>query len=192
MKYRDFEKQIGLSMFSTEQAGRVLPSGEREQLNVQLSRWLVRGEIARLRRGLYVLQGKVIDEVVLSNYVYQPSYVSLETVLNLTGIMPDISAVVTAVTTLKPQRFETPQGIFVYSKIARELYFGYQLVVDNNSGLTYRIASPEKALFDYVYVRRIRDLSDTRISWELLNKSKLNELIKIYPAWVGKVIKKYV
>lgn len=181
--------KIGTSIFTAEQAGRILGSSH---VNISLSRWEKRGEISRLKRGLYVVANKPVDEQVIANYLYQPSYVSMETVLNQAGIIPDVSSVVTSVVTGKPRKFDTEMGNFAYSKVSRELFFGYELVNDVKSGQLMKVARPEKALLDYMYVRRVRRLDDTRIEWGNLRKTVLREMANIYPGWIRKEIKKYV
>ena len=189
MIYRDFLTKIGTSIFTAEQAGRILGSSH---ANITLSRWEKRGEIRRLKRGLYMINNKPVDEQVIANYLYQPSYVSMETVLNHAGIIPDVSGVITSVVTGKPRKFENGLGNFVYSKVSRELFFGYELVNDVKSGQLMKIARPEKALLDYMYVRRVRQLDEVRIEWDNLRKTVLMDMAKSYPNWIRKEIKNYV
>lgn len=179
---------IGTSIFTAEQAGRIMGS---RHVNMSLARWEKRGEIRRLKRGLYIVANKPTDELVVANYIYQPSYVSLETVLNHSGVMPDVSGVTTSVVTGKPRKFDNEMGNFVYSRVSRELFFGYELVRDVKSGILIMIATPEKALLDYMYVRRVRRLDDARIEWDNLRKTVLLDMARSYPPWVKNSVKKY-
>lgn len=189
MHYRNFLNNIGTYIFTAEQAGRILGS---RHANISLARWEKRGEISRLKRGLYVVANKPVDEQVIANYLYQPSYVSMETVLNHSGIIPDVSGVITSVVTGKPRKFGNEEGSFSYSRVSRHLFFGYELIRDIKSGLLMKIAIPEKALLDYMYVRRVRQLDEVRIEWENLRKTVLLDMAKSYPDWIRKEIKKYV
>lgn len=72
-----------------------------------LTNWLKKGYIARLKRDLYecvepVLESEIPD-FYIANRLYTPSYISLETALSLYNIIPEIAAQVTSVTT-KPGR----------------------------------------------------------------------------------------
>lgn len=189
MRYGDFVQQIGMPIFTVEQAERVLDG---EYINVVLSRWEKKGEITRLKRGLYLIEQMRVDELLIANYIYQPSYVSLETVLNQAGIIPDVAGVVTSIVTGRPRQYKNNQGIFSYSRVSKELYFGYELVPEPQSGLLMRLAKPEKALLDYVYVRRVRDLTDSRVEPDTLDMTTLRTMASEYPQWVRKVIKRYV
>ncbi len=192
MKIKDFLKQIQLPIFTAEQANRILPETEKAQANVQFSRWMKRGELRGLRRGLYMRVDRTIDEMVVANSLYQPSYISMETVLNTAGIMPDVSAEVTSITTGRPKKYITENGVFSYSKIARSLFFYEHLVESKIDGYMYKIASPEKALLDWMYVRRVHDLTSSRIGWNNLDGRQLIHLSKSYPNWVRKEIAQYV
>jgi len=50
------------------------------------------------------------------------------------------------------------------------------------------LAEPEKALLDWIYVRRVKSLEGERVDMSELNKKKLRSYVKIYPKWVRKVI----
>lgn len=133
---------------------------------------------------------KPINELVIAKYIYPSSYVSLETALNLAGIIPDVTAEITSIVTTRPRKYITDMGVFSYSKISPDLYFGFELQEENLN--YYAIATPEKALLDLVYVRRIRDLSDLRVEWQQLDVIKIHEYVSHYPMWVQKEVSKYV
>lgn len=180
---------IGMPIFTAEQAGRVVKG---EYANLSLNRWEKRGEIIRLKRGLYLRGDVQIDEMVIANYLYQPSYVSMETVLNQTGVIPDFAGTITSIVTGRPRNFANREGNFGYSRVRTELFFGYEMIKDVKSGLYIKIARPEKALLDYMYVRRVPKLDETRIEWEHLKKTVLLTMAKSYPNWVRKEIRRYV
>ena len=190
MKIRDFVKKMQLPLFTTAQAMRVVPEIEQKHLNIQLSRWIQSGQIARVKRGLYVVAEEQVDELVIANTICPSSYVSMETALNLAGIMPDITAEITSIVTGKPRKYQTGYGVFSYSKVQKDLFFGFNVHVVGKS--SYRLAIPEKALIDLIYVRRVRDLSELRVDWANLDKDLIVKILSKYPAWVGKEIKKYV
>jgi predicted transcriptional regulator of viral defense system len=86
-----------------------------------------------------------------SNVLYAPSYVSLEYVLSLYGLIPEKVAQVTAVTTRKTARFSNPIGSFSFRHVKRDLFFGYTDQKDEN-GAAVLVATPEKALLDKIYL----------------------------------------
>ena len=186
MKFKEFQKALSLPVFTTIQAQKIY-SGGPGALLIQLSRWAKRGELVRLKQGLYQFSDRLVDEFTLAGYLYSPSYISLETALNNQGIIPDISLNVTSVSPTTTKIIKTVRGNFLYSKIQPPFFFGWQTVKDA-SGFHYQIALPEKALLDWVYLRKIRDFTDQRIDWTKLNKQKLKKFSQAFPGWVKVVV----
>jgi hypothetical protein len=87
----------------------------------------------------------------ISNLIYSPSYVSLESALSYYGLIPEAVFSINSVSTRKTAVFKTPLAVFNYRKIKKSLFFGYILQKYNNK--SYKIASPEKAILDYFYHR---------------------------------------
>ena len=111
------------------------------------------GELIRLRRGLYVvnpeLSGKSINVPLCANHIYGPSYVSLHWALRWYGLIPEKVFRMTSVTSKPSKTFETPLGFFDYYKVDSEYFsIGIRMVTDD--GVSYLIASPEKALCDLI------------------------------------------
>lgn len=181
--------KIKTPFFSRNDVAKLFPKESKNHINTQLYRMVKRDDLVGVKRGYYLFQGSKVDEFFIANRLYTPSYISLESVLNITGIIPDITSVVTNVTTITSIKLSTPVGNFVYSKISEKLFFGYTSILDRQSGLYYDIASPEKALLDFIYIRRIQNLIDSRVDISNLNKEVLNKYSIYFPKWVRKVIK---
>jgi predicted transcriptional regulator of viral defense system len=171
-------------VFFRYQVERLFPNESRTLTNSQLSRWVEKKKLVRLRRELFLFPEVKIDEMVLANFIYRPSYISLESALNYYGIIPDVVQNVTSVSPVTTRTFRTGRGVFIYSKIMKNLYFGWQTVKDSKSDFEFSIAEPEKALLDYVYIRRIRDLTDQRIDFGVIDPKKLIKYSRIFPSWV--------
>ena len=103
------------------------------------------GFLKRLEKGKYVLTTKDVPTFQIAQFLYQPSYISLETALSFYGIMPQFPAEITSVTPKKPRVKVVDGFTYSYSKIAKSLFIGYT----KEGG--YLIALKEKALFDYLY-----------------------------------------
>jgi len=133
-------------------AGPVNPAGVRRQL----SRWTASGRLHQLRRGLYALappyQKVRPHPFLVANRMVRGSYVSLQSALAHYGLIPEYVAVTTGVTTVRPARWETPLGAYVFRHIKPDLYYGYQWI-DLGGGQHAFLASPEKALLDLVYLQ---------------------------------------
>ncbi len=115
------------------------------------------GELIRLRRGLYVvnpdLSGIGINAQLCANHIYGPSYVSLHWALRWYGLIPEKVFRMTSMTLRPSKTFETPLGVFDYYMVDREYFpIGVRSVQDD--GVSYLIASPEKALCDLILYDR--------------------------------------
>ena len=111
------------------------------------------GDLIRLRRGLYVvnpeLSGKSINVPLCANHIYGPSYVSLHWALRWYGLIPEKVFRMTSVTSRTSKTFETPLGVFDYYRVDSE-YFPVGIRMVTEDGITYLIATPEKALCDLI------------------------------------------
>ena len=111
------------------------------------------GKILRLKRGLYCVNpkfsGRSVDFMAIANCLYTaPSYVSLETALAHYELIPEAVMGISSVTKGRTKRFVTPIGWFMYQTIPENL-FGIGVRTEGG----HLIASPEKALCDYLYTR---------------------------------------
>lgn len=159
MNYLAFYKKARTyPLFRVEDIFKWFPEARRQNVLNQLNLWVKRGYIERIARGVYNLADYEIgDSFILANFLYGPSYVTLESALNAYGIIPDIPFATTSVAMPKTKTFRTAKyGSFFYHHIKPELFFGFKIVRGSpplHSHYTYRIAIPEKALFDYLYLR---------------------------------------
>jgi len=156
MLFSEFKRRYRrLPLIPAEQ---ILPPGTSPQaLRNQLSQWHRKGWLLRLRRGLYLLsdQDRAVSPSVqyLANQMYPPSYLSLEYALSHYGLIPESAAQVTSVTTRKTKVFGNRWGDFRYRHVARDLFWGFTALPDEN-GYKVLIAEPEKALLDFIYFNK--------------------------------------
>lgn len=155
MRFNDLRLKVKEGgVFSFEDIFKWFPQANRQTVKNQLRDWVEKGYLLRLKKNLYFLQeASIKDEFIFANKIYQPSYVSLESALNYYGIIPDVPFAVTSVTIKKTQEFKTPFGLFLYRKIKFQLFFGWEEVeVEKNQ--FYKIATPQKALFDFIWLNK--------------------------------------
>ncbi len=148
-------------VFST---GLLLSGGASERgVRLQLSRWVKTGRLHQLRRGLYALAPpwrKVEPHPFLvANRIRQGSYVSLQSALAWHGAIPEHVPVVTSVGAGRPERYETPVGIYQFHHLAPDLRFGY-LRIEVASRQFAFVASAGKALLDLIHLTPGADSSD--------------------------------
>ncbi len=139
---------------------KVLPSEDRNSLSlkVQISRWVKSGKVIQLKRGLYLLAEpyrKVSpSEFYIAGVLKSPSYISLEKALEYHGLIPEAVTVFTSVTTKRPESFATPAGRYEYQHVKPSLFWGYTSL--NINGQTVFMATPEKALLDFFYLKYVK------------------------------------
>jgi predicted transcriptional regulator of viral defense system len=115
----------------------------------QLLRRLERsGLIRRLRRGLWAFTSD-LDPFTLPPYLTAPfpAYVSFWSALARHGMIEQIPRQVYAASLGRTQRISTSVGDFSIHHISPELFGGYRQTDDGG-----QLATPEKALFDTIYL----------------------------------------
>jgi len=147
-------------------------------VEVQLNRWRKAGKLIQLKRGIYLLEQPYrkieVYEPFIASLLVKPSYISLEKALEYHGLIPEAVTVYTCITTKRPVTFRTKIGIFNYRHIKPLLFWGYDSVtINKQSGF---IASPEKALLDYFYLKGVK------ITIDYLEELRLQNIEKINPA----------
>ena len=121
-----------------------------------IKRAIAKKELIHLRKGLYCLAGRFcahkFDLFSVSQCVYGPSYVSQESALSYYGWIPESVYTVTCTCLKKAKDFNTPLGLFSYKKVPSLEFFSQVERVQLKNGQCFFIATPLKALVDYVYV----------------------------------------
>ncbi|MFO7871090.1 MAG: hypothetical protein R6V03_06620 [Kiritimatiellia bacterium] len=120
-----------------------------------MDRWVKRGRILQLRRGVYAIAAPYAKATVhpfqAANALKKASYVSLQSALSHYGMIPEHVPEITSVTTGRPEEIDTPIGRFWFRHVSARFFFGYyELGVA--SAQTSLIATPQKALLDLLYL----------------------------------------
>lgn len=182
MKYIDLQKKLEkIKIFSTND----LKLLDEKYDKSKIFKWKKLWYIKQISRGYYVLWNLEINNTLcftIANTIYNPSYISLESVFSYYWVIPEQTFVIRSVSTKKTSIFDTEFGTYEYKKIKTELYFGYE--IKNIKDQKILIASLEKALIDYFYlndnVSSVIDLEYLRFNKTIL-KEKLNiKLLKQY------------
>jgi len=130
-----------------------------------LKRALRAGEIVRIHRGLYCLADKYlprkVDPLALAQRICGPSYLSLETALSHHGWIPEAVYAITSASLGRSQEFDTPLGRFSFARVPQATFYAEVARVAPGFGGGFLLASPLKALADYVYVHK-QDWSSAR------------------------------
>ena len=156
------------------------------------------GELIRLKRGLYVLppemSGKKISMGLVANHLYAHSYVSMQTALREYGLIPERVMTTKSMTTARSKEFDTPLGSFVYKQCQPD-YFRIGVTMRTEAGVSYLIATPEKALCDLVittsklnlrFMKSAREYLEEDIRMDMEALKRMNPEIFRQCAEVGK------
>lgn len=161
---------------------------KRSSLKVLLHRLMKKGEIISLKKGLYVSR-RYIDGLqkkgVYTKYVefiggvlLKPSYLSLEYVLAENNLLTELSWGFTFVTRNKTSRFINEIGNFTYRHISEKLFCGFK--TSKAADLIIYKATPAKALFDFLYLRKRfltdpKGIRELRLNTDSLKKADIKE-----------------
>lgn len=167
MHFKQFRKEMQKSIFSKQEAQLVAFDTAPSMLKLQLHQWVKSGDLVPVRRGLYAFSDSQVDKVEIARALYSPCYVSLEYALNMYGLIPDVPFSITLVTPKTTRKFDTPYGQFVYRKIKKEAFFGFNLET--------LMADKEKALIDYLYLNGKRFVPEAGF-WEELRLQNLEDI----------------
>jgi len=153
---RQFFEKAPSGLFSSRDVSVLLPGGDNSR-HALIKRTIAHGEIINIRRGLYCLapeyRKKPINTYSIAQQVYgYPSYISLESALSYHNWIPEAVYACTSVSLKDSKDFETPLGLFTYKRVPQNIFYaGVERFIDE-SGNIFLMASPFKALADYVYV----------------------------------------
>lgn len=126
--------------------------------NDKIADWLAKGVLLPVRRGLYVLGPDYRDGPIslplVANVLYGPSCVSLEYALSWHGLIPEGVFGVTSVTARRSRVVSTPLGRFSYAHLPPRAYGVGIRMEQGPGGVSFLMASPEKALCDLIMLTR--------------------------------------
>jgi len=202
MKYIDFlEKFKDYTIIDLDNIKIVFPDFNSRRLY----EWQKTKKIIKIMRGFYIFSNKKFNDndlCLIANKLREPSYLSIEYALQYHSLIPEAVFLYTSISTKKTSAIKSPIGNFSYHSIKENLFFGYTIEGQGNS--KFKIAEPEKALLDLLYLRtdikNIEDISSLRINPDLykekIDNTKLDSYLKIFNSQVlnKKVatLKKYI
>jgi len=169
-------------------AGKVNP----DIIRLQLTRWTKSGRLLQLRRGLYAIappyQKVKPHPFFIANRMQRASYVSGQSALAFYGLIPDTVQATLSVTAGRPERIETPLGVFEFRHVKPELLRGYRMTTlhgPQTADQQALVATPEKSLLDLVYLQPGGDqpayLRELRLqNLENLDLDKLRSVAEIF------------
>ncbi len=156
-----------------------------------LVRWVKQGLLTRLKNGLYTFP-ECLDEAGFAFYaagcIYKPSYISLHTALSFHGLIPEAVITTTSISTRKTAQFSNAMGTFTYKSIQPGFFFGFELLT-TPAGRLFRMAQPEKAIVDWLYLFPFYQdeaaMREWRLNMHLLHEVVNKERLLLYARKTG-------
>ena len=148
-----------------------------DNLRKQLTRWVEKGILIRIAKGIYAPYGTEINVLKIANQMYYPSYLSFESVLSKYGILSQVPYTLTFATPKKTKKMILNEVEVEFTKLSDKYFFGYTF----ENGIN--IASPEKALIDCLYLvsKGKRVLNIDELYLKNIDNGKLIEISKVFP-----------
>lgn len=160
-----------------------IKSFEPDFLRWNLTQWQKKWYINRISKWRYCFaEWKKTEEQLfrMSNLIYQPSYISMESALRYYNLIPEGVYQTTACTSKKTQTLSWERGIFYYYHLDPKLFRWYQLQKNQNS--EWYLATVEKTICDFFYLKpwnTQKDFQELRIDTHELQKlTNKNQLLK--------------
>lgn len=134
-----------------------------------LQRFQVDGILQKLEKDKYRILQKNVSSFQIANFLYEPSYISLETALSYWGILPQFPFEITSVTLKKTVTKSVDDIVYSYSHVSNTTYGLYAKEKE------FLMATPEKSLFDQLYLvsRGWRSLDLDECDLSNVNKKEL-------------------
>jgi predicted transcriptional regulator of viral defense system len=145
-------RALGKPVVSTDDAALALLA-ERSAATQTLKRLATAGLLKRIRHGLWATDPN-LDPLLLPEYLTAPfpSYVSFQSALFFHGMVSQIPTVIYVASLAQTRTVRTSLGTYSIHRLAPSFFGGYDIV--KTSGV--RLATPEKALLDTLYLAPAR------------------------------------
>ena len=179
---RKLNKISNLSYFDTNTLSLIYPELSKNSLYSNIKRWVKRGYIIQIKKGMYVTKDYVLNnqdkssyKEFLANKMKYPSYLSTEYVLQKYSILSEAVYAYTCVTLKSKNTYNNEFGRYIYRNITRKLFTGYE--IKERGEYSIYEATKAKALFDYLYLKlyRVRNITEEMLLNLRLNLEELDE-----------------
>ncbi len=167
-------KKREISLFTLGDFGRLSSIKNQNSLYKKIQRLEKKGIIKKLIKGKYLFTLSQINDFKIANFLFQPSYISLESALSFYGIISGFSYQITSITVKKSRTFIVNEKDYLYCHINQNLFWGYEKKDD------FLIAEKEKALVDliYFYCKGLRGFDREDLDISGIDKKKLIDYAK--------------
>lgn len=163
-----------LSLFTLDDLKRIFKIANKNTLYKKVQRLEKQGLVKRLIKGKYLFLFQKPHDFLVANFLYRPSYISLESALSFYGMIAGFPYKITSISAKKSRRIVVEGKEYLYSQIKKDLFWGYEKKEN------FLIADKEKALLDYFYFafKGLREIDLSEFDLTLIENKKFNQYLK--------------
>lgn len=165
---------------------------------------LKKGELVRLRRGYYTLNQRYLTQLphthYIANRIVQNSFITAESALSFHHFIPErVTQTISVAAYGRNRQYTTPFGSFVYyvTPVTLQAFFLGVELIKRDQQFVY-IATPLRALVDYIYLHKIDNanmhfLTDSlRIEPQYISIIKKNEIKLFFSLYRSQYVRTFL
>jgi hypothetical protein len=179
-----YQKELEILPYLNKFQARMLTGKEGRNLDKKLEQLKKIGYLKTFKKNMYVSdsfyqqieKGRYAEYI--ANTLRSPSYISLEYILAKESLIPEGVFSITSITRKSSRIFRNFLGTFAFRNIKEVLFTGYR--EETWEGKIIRRASKAKALFDFLYLKKLSNIekeitTDLRINWGNFSANDFSE-----------------
>ena len=180
------------TVFTFKEIALILGESNKFNLASKIGYYVKKGDLKRLRRGVYVKNN--YDKFELANKIYTPSYISFETVLGIHGIIFQYYEVIFVASYLSRDIELMNKQKISYKKLKNTILLNTKGIIKRDN---YFIASRERAFMDMIYLNgdyyfdnlEKIDFEKCEGLLDIYDNKKMLKKLNSYKCLIGKNIK---
>jgi hypothetical protein len=172
--------QSNKSVFRLNEIAMLSQETNFNSLNQKLNYYVRTGKLENPRKGVYAKPGFNPEELACS--VFTPSYISLEYVLQRSGVIFQYTSLITSISYLS-REIEIKGETYRFRKIKDRLLVNTSGIVQKSNFVN--IATPERAFLDLIYL-------ESGFFFDNLNPLDKEKIDKLLPGYQSKALKERV
>ena len=172
----------GHNVFNIDDLGLVWGQNKRSNTVQSARDYAKKGEIIRLRRGLYCLDKAKIKTEEMASRAFVPSYLTGESVLAMHGLIFGASNEVHSAS-IRSKRIDINGTAFIYHMLKKEAFYNPIGIIHHDN---YAVASLERAIADLIYYY------DGKYYFERLHNVDWDKLVEIGEIFGKKTVNKRI
>lgn len=160
------------TVFTAQEISLLLGEPDLNNLKSRINYFVKKGILMSLKRGLYA-KNNGYEILEASNKIFTPSYISLETVLQRSGVTFQDYSKTIFVMSYQTREIKLDDYVIHFRKLKDELLTNPTGIINDDG---FSIASPERAFLDRIYLSKNYHFDNLhQIDWK-----KARHLLKIY------------